>query len=163
MFDALLGAAFALDDFKDEDILRQEQKLGRYIKKNSKFPWSKINKKGLDNAIREYKKLIEKSPPSLEFFERSGKITDMFFDKCHKEQWNRNSVDDSIKAARYLYDILGIEYTKFDTCSFFTIQMMKNLKKEFDEGDFLYYDVELNKQLVQHIKQNWDYISRYKY
>lgn len=25
-------------------------------------------------------------------------------------------------------------------------------------GDFLYYDVELNNQLVQHIKKHWNYI-----
>lgn len=36
--------------------------------------------------------------------------------------------------------------------------MMREMKKEFDDGDFLYYDVELNNQLVQHIKKHWNYI-----
>lgn len=165
-FDRLFMVASFLGDFKDEDTLRQEKELERYIEKNSKFPWTKINKKGLDNAKIELAELIAKSSDSsLNFalLERREKITNMFFDKYREEQWNRNSIDDTIKAAQYLYDILGVEYTDLDICSFFTIQMMKDLKKDFDEGGFLYYNVELNKQLVQHITRNWNYISNYNY
>lgn len=169
-FDSLFSVACFLgsDMFKDEDILQQEKVLERYIEKNSKFPWSKINKNRLDNAQKELFQLNAKSfdssfSLSQKLLERREKITIMFFKKCSEEQWDRNSLDDSIKAAQYLYDILGMEYTDLDICSFFTLHTMRWLKKYFDEGGFLYHDVELNKQLVQLIKQNWDYISRYKW
>lgn len=169
-FDSLLSVAYFLGNgmFKDEDMLQQEKVLERYIEKNSKFPWSKINKNRLDNARKELFQLNAKSfdssfALSQKLLERREKITDMFFKKCSEEQWNRSNINDSIKAAQYLYDILGIGYTDLDVHSFFTLQMMKKLKKLFDEGRFLYDDVELNKQLVQLIKQNWDYISRYKW
>lgn len=169
-FDLLLGAASFLGSciFKDEDILQQEKALERYIEKNSKFPWSKINKNRLDNAQKELFQLNAKSfdssfALSQKLLEKREKITTMFFKKCSEEHWNRSNINDSIKAAQYLYDILGIGYTDLDIHSFFTLQMMKKLKKFFDEDGFLYHDVELNKQLVQLIKRNWDYISRYRW
>ena len=42
------------------------------------------------------------------------------------------------------------------------MQMLRDFKKYFDGGGFLYDDVELNNQFVQLINDNWEYIYRNK-
>ena len=160
-FDKVCMVPMFLSNFREKDSIDQEKKLIAYIEKNSKWPLSKIHKDKLASAKASLTQCYEETLNDKcydKLHAKREKITGKFFDECHKEKWNRNSIPDSIKAAKYLYSMLDIEYTDFDTHSFFTMQMMREMKKEFDDGDFLYYDVELNNQLVQHIKKHWNYI-----
>ena len=160
-FDTVCMAPMFLTNFKDEESIKQEKNLEAYIEKNSKWPLSKIHKEKLASAKASLMKYYGKSLDDKRYDDLLAireNITGKFFDKCHSEEWKCNSISDSIKAAQYLYSLLDIEYTDFDTHSFFTMQMMREMKEDFDNGGFLYYNVELNKQLVQHIKKYWDYI-----
>lgn len=164
-FDSLTIAAMSLHLFKDEATIQQELELNRYIEKNTKWPWASIRKKEVKRAKYRLAELLEESQSNPVFGlldKKRGDTTDNFFDKCREERWKRTSVSDIIEAAQYLYSLLGIEFTNLDTHSFFTMQMLRDFKKYFDGGGFLYDDVELNNQFVQLINDNWEYIYRNK-